>query len=159
MLSRGEEWTSSTRVDPATDSERRRMRLIDKSKGMIFDGSTKRCMYRAIAIPRSDIDSQNRDGGMKVKPLIYLACTTIYDFFLFDVNIVAFYHLCHPRNLRVVFAAFVPQNVISERAGPKRFGLACAVLEGLRAELLHLHDTIIAIGNHHKDTTCRLKQP
>ena len=67
MLSRGEEWTSSMRVDPATDSERRRMRLIDKSKGIIFDGRTKRCMYRATAIPRSDIDSQNRDRGMNVK--------------------------------------------------------------------------------------------
>ena len=65
MLSRGEEWTSSTRVDPATDSERRRMRLIDKSKGMIFAGSTKYCTHRAIAIPRSDIDSRNRNGGIK----------------------------------------------------------------------------------------------
>ena len=67
MLARGDGWTSSMRVDPATDSERRGMLFIDKLKGMIFDGNTKRCMYRAIAIPRSDIDSQNRVRGMNVK--------------------------------------------------------------------------------------------
>ena len=61
MLARGDGWTSSMRVDPATDSERRSMRFIDKSKGIIFDGSTKCWKYRAIATPRSDIDSQNRD--------------------------------------------------------------------------------------------------
>lgn len=82
MLARGDGWTSSMRVDPATDSERRRMRFIDKSKGIIFDGSTKWLKYRAIAIPRSDTDSKNRDKGMNVKPLIYLACTTIYETFL-----------------------------------------------------------------------------
>lgn len=67
---------------------------------------------------------------------------------------VAFYLLCHPRNLRVVLAAFVPQNVISERAGVSVWHVPFS-----RAELLHLHDTIIAIGNHHKHTPCRLKQP
>lgn len=41
MLARGDGWTSSMRVDPAIDSERLRMLFIDKSKGMIFVGSTK----------------------------------------------------------------------------------------------------------------------
>ena len=41
MLARGDGWTSSMRVDPATDSERRGMLFIDKLKGMIFAGSTK----------------------------------------------------------------------------------------------------------------------
>ena len=41
MLARGEECASSMRVDPAADSERRKMGFIDKSKGIIFDGSTK----------------------------------------------------------------------------------------------------------------------
>jgi hypothetical protein len=51
------------------------------------------------------------------RSLIYLACTTIYDFFLFHVGRGGIYLLCHPRNLRVVLAALIPQNVISEQAG------------------------------------------
>ena len=65
MLARGEECTSSMRVDPVRDKERCKMRVTDKSKGMIFAGSTKYCTHRAIAIPRSDIDSRNRNGGIK----------------------------------------------------------------------------------------------
>jgi hypothetical protein len=96
------------------------------------------------------------------RSLIYLACTTIYDFFLLNVEYGGIYLLCHPRNLRVVFAASIPQNVISERAGVLAFwrsGVSVWHVPFLRAELLHLHDTIFAIGNHHKHTTCRLKQP
>lgn len=85
MLARGEGFTSSMRVDPVRDKERRIMRVTDKSKGMIFAGSTKYCTHRAIAKPKSDIEIRNRDGGMNVKPLIYLARTTIYDFFLLNV--------------------------------------------------------------------------
>jgi hypothetical protein len=55
------------------------------------------------------------------RSLIYLACTTIYDFFLLNVEYGGIYLLCHPRNLRVVFAASIPQNVISERAGVLAF--------------------------------------
>jgi hypothetical protein len=43
MLARGEDGTSSMLVDPAVDNERRRMRVTDRSKGMIFAGSTKCC--------------------------------------------------------------------------------------------------------------------
>jgi hypothetical protein len=62
------------------------MWFIDKSKGMIFNGSTKWWTYRAMAIPRSDTDSRNRDGGIKVRLLVYLTPTTIYKSFLFDVE-------------------------------------------------------------------------
>lgn len=86
MLARVEEFASSMRVDPAADSERRRMWFIDRSKGMIFDGSTKWWTYRAMAIPRSNTDSKNRDGGIYVRNLVYLTCTTIYDNILFDVE-------------------------------------------------------------------------
>lgn len=86
MLARGEGCASFTRVDPVTDNERRRMWFIDKSKGMIFDGSTKWWTYRAMAIPRSDTDSKNRDGGIYVRDLVYLTRTTFYDNFLFDVE-------------------------------------------------------------------------
>ena len=63
MLDGGEGCTSMC-VDPAVDNERRRRCFTDKSNGMIFDGSTKYCTSTAIATPRSDIDSRNRDGGM-----------------------------------------------------------------------------------------------
>jgi len=63
MLARGESCTPIC-VDPAVGNERRRRCFTDISKGMIFDGSTKYCTSTAIAIPRSDSDSQNRDGGM-----------------------------------------------------------------------------------------------
>ena len=70
------------------------------------------------------------------RSLVYLACTTIYDFFLFNVECGGIYLLCHPRNLGVVLAALIPQNVISERAGA---GLSVwhvpAVLEGRAASL------------------------
>jgi hypothetical protein len=43
MLAVNDGDTSSMRVDPAIDNERRRMRVTDMSKGMIFAGSTKCC--------------------------------------------------------------------------------------------------------------------
>jgi hypothetical protein len=73
--------------------------------------------------------------------LVYSACTTIYDLFILNVEHGGICLLCHPRNLRVVLAALIPQNVISERAGVLafRFGLACAVLEGRAASLTRYH--------------------
>jgi len=66
MLVRGRtcvfEW-----ANPWTDFERLMIFLIDKSKGMIFDGSVKYCMYRARATPRSSIGSQGRDRGINGK--------------------------------------------------------------------------------------------
>lgn len=78
MLARGDGCASSMPVDPAADNERRRMWFIDRSKGMIFDGSTKWWTYKAMAIPRSDTDSKNRDGGIYVRILVYLLNTHHY---------------------------------------------------------------------------------
>lgn len=64
MLTIGEVCISFMRVDSVRDNERRMICVTDRSKGMIFAGSTKRCMYKAIAKPRSEIDSRNRDGGI-----------------------------------------------------------------------------------------------
>jgi hypothetical protein len=67
MLAMVEGGTSSMRVDPAIDNERRIVCVTDVLKGMIFAGSTKCCTYRAIAIPRSGIESKNRYAGINEK--------------------------------------------------------------------------------------------
>lgn len=124
------------------------MCVTDRSKGMSFAGSTKCWTIRARATPRSSIDSNKRDGGIN-EYLIYLACTTIYGFFLLNVEHGGISIFCHPRNPTVVLAALFPQGVIFERAGAGA-GVSVWHVPFLKAELLHLNETLLAIGNHHK---------
>ena len=54
--------------------------------------------------------------------------------------------LCHPRNLTVVLAASVPQT----SSFPSSLAFRVWHVPFSKAELLHLHDTLLAIGNHHE---------
>ena len=140
MLARGERDASSMRVDPATESERRRMLFIDKSKGMNFDGSTKRCMYRAIATIRSDADSRNRDGGINGRPLMYLACFTTYELFLLGVEHGGGGILPPLSSTQPWSRARGVDSAERHFRASWRFGLACAVLEGRAASLTRYHN-------------------